>query len=1015
MKRQYTHASLEFLEDPEIFAVNRLRAHSDHRYYRSIDDAKELKAMADRRSLNGLWKFNFAKNPGSRVVDFYREDFDATGWDDIRVPGHIQLQGYDRPHYVNTMYPWDGHVDIDPPNIPHDYNPVGSYIKYFTIPKDWEGSPVYISFQGVESAFYLWINGHFVGYSEDTFTPAEFEITNFLEEGENKVAVEVYKWCSGSWLEDQDFWRLSGIFRDVYLYTVPRVHIRDMFVTTDLDREYKMATIENTLELISFGENRAKVSFELCDAQGNIVASTEEVVVEDGEVRLTAQVSKPNLWSAENPYLYTMYVYVKDADTDELIEVVPQRVGIRKFELIDNIMHINGKRIVFKGVNRHEFSCHNGRAVTREEMLWDIKFLKRHNFNAVRCSHYPNNSLWYELCDEYGIYVIDEANIESHGTWQIRNSRDRDFIVPDGKPEWLECVLDRGRSMLERSKNHPSIIMWSCGNESYGGENLYKLSEYFRNRDKTRLVHYEGVVHDRRFDETSDMESRMYAKVEDIEEYLSSDPKKPFILCEYTHAMGNSNGGMHKYIELEEKYPMYQGGFIWDYIDQGIMTKDRYGREYIAFGGDFDDRPTDYNFCINGLVYADRRPSPKMQEVKFLYQDFKLYPSEDSVRIKNESLFTNTSKFDLEWKLRRDGRVILKGSLNCDVAPQSQETIELPIPKQVIGGEYAVDVSLVLKEPEKWADTGHEVAFGQYVYVVGEEVQERPKLPIQVEDCKSNIGVKGRDFHAIFSRPYGSIISLKYAGKEMIDSPLMPNFWRAPTDNDRGNNMPHRSAQWKIASLYAKNTDVELKQDDYSATITYTYELPTTPKAYCKVSYTVYGDGEIKVNMNYDGYSQLPDMPAFGMTFKIPADYENLEWYGNGPEETYSDRRHGARVGIFKNKVVDNMADYVIPQECGNKTDIRWAKVIDNRGFGIEILGDGDIEFSALPYTSHELENAFHHYELPPIHHTVINVYKRQMGVGGDDSWGALPHPEYLIPSDGPMELEFSIRATENA
>lgn len=1010
MSKQYSNASLDFLVDPEIYEINRVEAYSDHKYYRSIEEAKNLGNMNDRYNLNGLWKFNFAKNPNSRVVDFYKKEYDVTGWDTIQVPGHIQLQGYDTPHYVNTMYPWDGHNNIIPPEIPQDYNPVGSYVTYFTVPDHWEDSPLYISFQGVESAFYLWINGKFVGYSEDTFTPADFDITSFIQEGENKIAVEVYKWCSGSWLEDQDFWRLSGIFRDVYLYTVPKVHVRDMFVTTELDKDYKNAVIQNILKIEYHKAAQVEIFYELWDAQGNKVAQTEKVTTQEKEVTLAVNLSNARLWSAEEPYLYTMYVYVKDKHTDKVLEVIPQKVGVRKFELINKIMHINGKRIVFKGVNRHEFSCYHGRAVTKEEMIWDIQFLKQYNFNAVRTSHYPNQSLWYDLCDEYGLYVIDEANIESHGTWQKIGEVRPDHVVPDGKSEWLGTVIDRAKSMVERDKNHPSIIIWSCGNESYGGENLYKMSEYFRERDNTRLVHYEGVFHDRRFNDTSDMESRMYAKVYEIEEYLNNKPEKPFVHCEYTHAMGNSNGAMHKYTELENKYPMYQGGFIWDYIDQGIMTKDRYGKEYIAFGGDFGDRPTDYNFCINGLVYADRKPSPKMQEVKYLFQDFKLYPCQNSVRIKNESLFTNTSKFELKWTLKKDGYEILEGTVDTNVKPLSEEVINLPIPEQILQGEYIVDVSLCLKEDEKWANIGHEVAFGQYVYKVDGESIEKVVPSIQVEACDVNIGVKGRDFHVIFSKSFGAPISLKYAGKELINQPLMPNFWRATTDNDRGNNMAGQNAQWKIASLYAKHKNIELEENESSATITYTYDLFTTPKAYCNVSYTVFGDGEIKVRMEYDGNHGLSTMPAFGVTWKIPADYENLEWYGNGPEETYADRKHGARVGIFNNKVVDNVAAYVIPQECGNKTDVRWAKVTNNQGFGIEIVSEENIEFSALPYTCHELENAYHHYELPPIHHTVITVNKKQMGIGGDDSWGAPVHSEYLIPADQPMKLEFSIR-----
>lgn len=1007
---------MERLTNPEVFQMNRLKAHSDHKYYRSIQDA-QTGNESHRYSLNGKWQFSYAKNLQSRIVDFYKLEYDASDWDTIQVPGHIQLQGYDKPHYVNTMYPWDGHRAILPPQIPTDFNPVGSYIKSFVVPQDWKkdkkNAPVFISFQGVESAFSIWVNGEFVGYSEDSFTPAEFDITTFLKGGENKLAVEVYKWCSGSWLEDQDFWRMSGIFREVYLYTVPEVHVYDMFIKTDLDSHYENAVLTNEIELNYQMPKEVKVGMELLDKEGNVVAVSEEVTTVEKMLHFKMPVEKPALWSAEKPNLYHLHVLIKDAVTEELIEIVHQKVGFRKFELINKIMHLNGKRIVFKGVNRHEFSCYHGRAVTKEEMLWDIHFLKQHNFNAVRTSHYPNASYWYDLCDEYGIYLIDEANLESHGTWQTVKPLNPDIIVPGNRPEWLENILDRAKSMQERDKNHPSVLIWSCGNESYGGKDIYEMSELFRKRDNTRLVHYESTYNDRTYNDTSDIESRMYPPMEQILEYLDHNPQKPYLLCEYTHAMGNSNGAMHKYIALEEQYPMYQGGFIWDYIDQGIMTKDRYGKTYLAFGGDFGDRPTDYNFCVNGLVYADRKKSPKMQEVKFLYQDFKLAPTENTVHIKNQSLFTNTNQYTLQYNVRKEGQIIEEGTMTADVAAGTEKVIELPVKVQTVQGEYTVDVILLLKEDIKWAKAGHEVAFGQYIYEVKGEREKEVPTKVQVEDSDMNVGVRGKGFHMIFSRTRGSMVSLKYAGKEYIESLPMPNFWRAITDNDRGNNMAGRHAQWKIASLYAKHTSLELEEHDEYATITFNYDLQTTPKAFCKVAYTVYGNGKIKVNMSSEVDQDLSAMPAYGLTFKIPADYENFQWYGNGPEETYVDRQHGARLGVFQNKVVDNLSEYVIPQECGNKTAVRWAKIMDNQGEGLKISSEKPFEISVLPYNAHELENAYHHNHLPPVYHTVLTINKTQMGVGGDDSWGAKTHEEYCLPKQIPLEFEFMIEMIE--
>ena len=997
---------MKYLENPEIFQINRLEAHSDHKYYSSVLEL-DSNNMSFRKSLNGMWKFSYAKNLDLRIKNFYEKNYDSDSWDSIMVPGHIQLQGYDSPHYVNTMYPWDGHENILPPNVPKEFNPVGSYVKSFDVPKDWNKDRVFISFQGVESAFNLWVNGEFVGYSEDSFTPSEFDISKYLVEGENKLAVEVIKWCSGSWLEDQDFWRLSGIFRDVYLYSFGEVHIKDIFVKTELSENFDESNLLVELELENPRNEEVELLFELYD-KNNQLKSKSEGIKGLSKLKLETNVENIKLWSAEDPYLYQMYIYVYDKNGN-LLEVVPQKVGFRKFEMKNKIMHINGKRIVFKGVNRHEFNCYNGRAVKEEDMLWDIKFLKQNNLNSVRTSHYPNTSRWYELCDEYGIYLIDEANIESHGSWQKMGACKPDWTVPGNKPEWLDLVLDRAKSMVERDKNHPSILIWSCGNESHGGENLFKMSEYFRERDSSRLVHYEGVFWDRSYNDTSDMESRMYAKVADIEIYLNDNPSKPFINCEYTHSMGNSNGNMHKYTELENKYPMYQGGFIWDYIDQAIMTKDRYGKEFLAYGGDFGDQPTDFHFCGNGIVFADRTPTPKIQEVKQLFSDFKLYPNDNGVLIKNESLFTNCSEFDLKYIIKRDGKEIYSNKTTVNVEPLTEKQIDLCLPKYTEMGEYILEVSFVLKNETIWGEKNHEICFGQYVYEIQGETELAKDKKIFIENSDINLGVKGKNFHIIFSKNYGFMVSVKYNDKQFLKFPPMPNFWRAQTDNDRGNKMPQRYGQWKIASLYPKYMNFEVIEEIDRATIVYTYDLCTTPQAFCRVAYTVDSHGKIIVKMSYDGVEGLSEMPAFGMGIKIPAEYENVKWYGNGPDENHSDRKHGARLGIFENKVKDNMTQYLMPQECGNKTDVRWFSISDNQGMGLKISAKTPFEFSALPHTSHEIENANHHFELPNIHNTVLTINKTQMGVGGDDSWAAPVHDEYLIPSDKKIEFEFEI------
>lgn len=1005
-----TTPSLSWLTDVSVFAVNRLAAHSDHRYYETVGEAEAAAPMALRHDLNGSWKFSYAVNPDGRPEQFYKLDYNCTSWGSIDVPGHIQLQGHGKPQYVNTMYPWDGHNYIRPPAIPEDHNPVGSYVKHFTVPANMKDKPVYISFQGVESAFYVWLNGQFVGYGEDSFTPSEFDLTPFLTDGDNKLAVEVYQRSTGSWLEDQDFWRFSGIFRDVYLYTVPDVHVRDLFVHTELDAAYKQGTLRADLKLE--GSPAGSIVAELKDAAGKLVASASLKESSAGEaVTLIADAGEVTLWNAEKPYLYVLYISVFD-QAGKLVEVVTQKVGFRKFEMIDKVMHLNGKRIVFKGVNRHEFNPRRGRAITKEDMLWDIKTLKRNNLNAVRTSHYPNQSLWYELCDEYGVYVIDEMNLETHGSWQKMGAVEPSWNVPANKFEWQDIVMDRAISMVQRDKNHPSILIWSVGNEAYAGEVLLNVSNYFRDADPSRLVHYEGVFHNRDYDATSDMESRMYAKPADIEEYLNANPQKPYISCEYMHAMGNSVGGMHKYTELEQKYPMYQGGFIWDYIDQVIVKKDRYGKEFLAFGGDFDDRATDYNFCTNGIVYADRRESPKMQEVKFLYQNIKLEADRTGVKIVNENLFEGTDAYNLEYTLHYEGKEIFRGLAAADVAPQTSAYVELALPAAEEAGEYSLNVALTLKESTIWAEAGYEISFGQYVFVVeAEAAAALPAGSFRVVEGDVNIGVHGHDYSIMFSKQAGSLISVNYAGREMIAYPPAPLFWRATTDNDKGFAQGFESAGWFASSLTRKCVGVELTEAAGTVTVAFTYKLSISEDVKVTVAYTVFGDGSLKVNSRYYGAAGLPKLPIFALSFKVPADYNHLDWYAMGPEENYIDRAFGARLGLFQNDAADNVSDYVVPQESGNRTGVRRVSITNDYGHGIRITSPASqpVEANISPYTAFELESAYHHYELPNVHYTVVTIAGKQMGVGGDDSWGAPVHDEYIIHADQDLAFEFEI------
>lgn len=1017
------------IKNPEIFEQNRLAAHSDHVCYKN--ELEKIKGKSSLRyDMNGLWKFAYAKNQSLAPCGFEAADYDCKGWDEIRVPAHIQMEGYDVPIYTNTTYPWEADESIKPGEVPEIFNPVASYVKYFTIPENMKNKRVCISFQGVESGFALWLNGHYVGYSEDTFDPSDFELTDYIIEGENKLAVRVWKWTSSSWCEDQDFYRFSGIFRDVFLYAVPCAHVEDLSVVSTLNDTFDEGTLSVSIKADGDGIASVKL-YELGDLsvekydRAKLLLEEFDIELRDKEIcEGSCNVKNPLLWSAEKPNLYEVKIIVKDTHGNET-EFISQLAGFRRFEMVDGLMKLNGKRIVFKGVNRHEFSSITGRVPNRDEVIKDIVTMKKNNINAIRTSHYPDDSMIYELCDIYGIYMIAENNLESHGTWEAYNKGyvDLDFVVPKDKPQWREMMLDRANSCYQRDKNHPAILIWSCGNESFGGKTIYEMSQLFRQLDKHRLVHYEGVFNDRSYNDTSDMESQMYTSVAGIEKFLADNPEKPFICCEYTHAMGNSCGAMHKYTELSDREPRYQGGFIWDYIDQSIYKKDRYGKWFLTYGGDFGDRPTDGDFSGNGICYGgEREASPKMQEVKFNYQNISVdFDSDYIFTVTNKNIFVNTSVFDAFAILLADGEEVYKTRLQISVPPMEKASYEVPVTLKNsmidVEKEYCIVVSFVLKENTIWEKAGYEIAFGQHMI----------KKPVSEYSCdksvelvvgNGNILVRGENFKALFSRMNLGMVSYVYGGVEMLPNTIpLPNFWRTPTNNDSGNMMPQRYAQWKIASMYVTtrqnqrfaDTSPRVEKNDNNIAITYTYFMPTTPQSSCEVTYRVFGDGTIETTLSYDPVKELGDMPEFGMMFKLDADYDTVKWYGLGPQETYEDRQHGGKYGVYENKVADNIAEYLVPQESGNKCRVRYAKVMDKKGRGMLFFGD-ELSFSALPYTPHELENAAHHFELPPVHYTVVRVAKKQMGVGGDDSWGAHTHPEYLLDASEKMEFTFCFR-----
>ncbi|MBM7539875.1 glycoside hydrolase family 2 TIM barrel-domain containing protein [Amphibacillus cookii] len=1018
----------EWNNNPEIFALNRSQAHATLMPYPTIDLAMAMQPEQSPyyHSLNGKWAFHWVSEPSQRNEGFHRVDYSVTDWDQIKVPSHWQLQGYDYPQYTNTTYPWVEKEDITAPFAPTNYNPVGQYVKHFELPEDWIGNPVHLHFAGVESAFYVWLNGDFVGYSEDSFTPAEFDLTPYLVEGTNKLAVEVYRWSDASWLEDQDFWRLSGIFRDVYLYQTPHVHIADFFAKPTLDSSYKDGELTVDIRIHDYFKQGMTVTVKamvydankqpiLAEPMSSIISTDERQTT---QVVLNTTIDQPLQWSAETPHLYTLVLSLEDQN-NRLIEAESCQVGFRRFELKDGLMKINGQRIVFKGTNRHEFASDKGRAVTREDMIKDIQLMKQFNINAVRTSHYPNAPFWYELCDQYGLYVIDEVNLETHGTWEYGQTALND-TVPGSKPEWTENVLDRCRSMFERDKNHPSIVIWSLGNESFGGDNFLKMHDFFAERDPSRLVHYEGVFHYRQSERASDIESTMYISPAGIEQYAkqATDQTKPYILCEYSHAMGNSLGNFYKYTELFDQYPILQGGFIWDWKDQALRTDTPSGTPYLAYGGDFGESPHDGNFAGNGLVFADGSISPKLYEVKRCYQnvEFKVVDLKTGqLEVINKFLFTNLATYQMHWILSREGDRVDSGEQAIDLEPGKKKTIQLDyrVPSDA-KAEYVLTIQLVEKQEKKWCQPGHEIAFDQFIVPVAAptlDQEEPPAGQLDVDRHEHELVIKGSQFSVAFNTNTGLLSSYEVNNEPLLKTPLTPNFWRAMTDNDRGNGLDQRSKTWYVASegRMLKQLTYQIFTDHVK--VSSQFILPTAYDSYLYLDYVISGDGEVKVDYLLEPGEALPEIPQIGLMFTMSNTFNQMSWYGKGPHESYWDKQKGAKIGYYQGLVADQYVPYLKPQECGNKVGVRHGKLVNKAGYGIILKGMPTFELNVLPYTPDELEKADHGYQLPETDHTVVRVNLAQMGVGGDDSWGQRTHEDFTLFANRTYRYRFCLKA----
>lgn len=1005
-------------EDPHINAVNKEPARASFMGYQSDAAAIENDYLKSPWyfSLNGTWRFHWVDQPEKRPVDFYREDYDISEWDDIPVPSDWQMHGYDYPVYLNIAYPFPKNQ----PYISHEYNPVGSYKRYFEVPRKWKKMEVYIHFGGVNSAMYLWINNHYAGYSEDSKTPAVFNITPYLKKGQNSVSVQVYRWCDGSYLEDQDFFRLSGIERDVYLFATPRIRIDDFFVKAGLDSTYTSGTFDLDVQCKNLSEKDAKdynLIVNLYDAETSqkILEKSAELDIGKGSdvnVQFSADVPNVKQWSAEYPSLYVLTLQLTNK-RNKLVQATGCRVGFRSVEIRDGQLLINGKAILFKGVNRHEHDPVTGHVISVESMIKDIQLLKQFNFNAVRTCHYPDDPMWYKLCDQYGIYLIDEANIESHGYGY------RPDETLGNHPDYLDAHLCRVSNMVERDKNHPSVILWSMGNEAGTGSNFLAAYRWLKQRDDTRPVHYERGEKETDIKERhKDVITDMYASVRHIQRVLERDTERPFFWCEYAHAMGNSTGNLKDLWDYVESQPRHQGGFIWDWADQAILTKNDKGRNIYGYGGDFEPEGTytDMNFSCNGLVSANRSLHPGIWEVKKVYQYIKIISVDIGsyqFEIKNMYDFTSLKHYQICWEIQSDGMKMLEGELPVmDIVPGKSKIVTIdeidfePEP----GSEYFINFYAKSMRATEMIPEGHIVATEQFKIPFSFSVKMEEECDYQ--ELLSNITTDeyiftGENISISFNRKNGSLTQYTFKGDDFQAGDLVTNFWRAPTDNDFGNNMQIRLKPWKYAGnnrIVIGDSIIKLSDDCYR--IYFDFSFPDIEST-GQTEFTIRGNGEIVVTNTYaPGVAKYTELPRFGMKLVLKPGYEHMKWFGRGPFENYCDRKTAAFVGLYESTVSEQFVPYSRPQENGNKTDVRWMTLTNHAGHGLKFTGSPLLSVSALHFSIDDLDPGetkknIHPPDLDPRPEIYVNVDHKQMGVGGDNSWGALPHDEYrLFPKE---------------